>query len=315
MAQTDTDPDYPFLAADDGHLLRDLVHRAFTAHGMPARIAEGGDVHLVENWVFHLDNLARGFAQEQDPDARIQLVDAYVRSMLSTVAAEQPGDGLTEDELATRLMIRLLPQENLTETENNDIETRPFLEGVIQVLVIDHPDQVEFVSAELMERLGGWDSAYARAVENLRAHPIDAPVQRLGSVERGAVLDAIVDDSFYTASKALHAREFVEASAGRPIGEGGFYFAIPNRHQFAYCLLEDSTAASSLPPMADFTYWGWAENPGPISPLVYWHDGQRIHDIAMVDPSTHRQGTVQPLSQMQLNLPDALRETFQRLGA
>lgn len=153
-----------------------------------------------------------------------------------------------------------------------------------------------------------------RAITNLRAHRIDAPVERLGSVEGGAVLDAIVDDSFYTASKALLAREFVEASAGRPIGEGGFYFAILNRHQFAYCLLQDSTAASSLPPMADFTYWGWDENPGPISPLVYWHDGQRIHDIAMVNPSTHRQGVIQPLSEMQLNLPDALRETYQRLG-
>lgn len=31
MAQTDTDPDYPFLTAADGHLLRDLVHRAFTS--------------------------------------------------------------------------------------------------------------------------------------------------------------------------------------------------------------------------------------------------------------------------------------------
>lgn len=232
------------------------MHRAFTAHGMPARIAEGGDVHLSEDWVLHLDNLARDFAQEQEPGARIQLVEAYVRSMLSSVAAEKPGRDLSEDELTTRLMIRLLPQENLTETENADIETRPFLEGVIQVLVIDHLDRVEFVSAELMERLGGWESACARAVENVRAHPIDAPVQRLGSVERGAVLDAIVDDSFYTASTALHARDFVEASAGRPIGEGGFYFAIPNRNQFAYCLLEDSTAASSLPLMADFTYWG-----------------------------------------------------------
>lgn len=142
-------------------------------------------------------------------------------------------------------------QENLAETENADIETRPFLEGVIQVLVIDHPDRVEFVSAELMERLGGWDTASALASANIRAHTIDAPAERLGSVEAWAVLDAIVDDSFYAASKALHAREFVEASAGRPIGEGRFYFCIPNRHQFASCLLQDSNAASSLPPMAE----------------------------------------------------------------
>lgn len=46
MTQSDTDPDYPSLTAADGRLLRDLVHRAFTAHGMPARIAEGGDVHV-----------------------------------------------------------------------------------------------------------------------------------------------------------------------------------------------------------------------------------------------------------------------------
>lgn len=33
------------------------MSRASAAHGTPVRIAEGGDVHVGENWIFHLGNL------------------------------------------------------------------------------------------------------------------------------------------------------------------------------------------------------------------------------------------------------------------
>lgn len=316
MSTSSVPPDshYPFLTAADGDELRRLVHRSFAAHGADVLI-HGGDVGAGEGWLFHLDNLARSYAQEPDPRTRIRHVDAFVRSMLDSMAATGPAGGLEGEEIMARLLIRLLPEENLAETEPAGIETRPFLEGVIQVLVVDHPDRVEFVGPELLERLGGWGTVHARALENLRALRLDGPVERLGSTESGAVLDTIVDDSFYTASKALLAPEFVEAASGGPIGEGGFFFTIPDRHQFAYCLLQDSTAMTSLPPMAGFAYRGWAENPGPVSPLIYWHDGQRIHDVAMVDPAKERPGVIQQLGDLQLNLPEALQETLHRLRA
>lgn len=149
-------------------------------------------------------------------------------------------------------------------------------EGIVATLVYDLPDSVAMVHKDHFKAWGvSKPDIFRLAMENVhREEGIDR--QELG-VEAGCKLNALMGDSFFTASHAL----FLEEHLPQPLPEMGALVAIPTRHLVVYHPITDASALNALQAMLPMAIGVFQDGPGSVSPSVYWwreaawwHEGQ-----------------------------------------
>ena len=171
------------------------------------------------------------------------------------------------DEARKVIKVRLYPA---------DISGRDFMVkrepafGLLAALVLDLPQEVASVHKE--DQFNKWglheDEVFAIALQNVKEQDKTEP-QRL-DVAAGASVNALIGDSFFTASRALMLGDYLP-----PESELGAIAAIPHRHVVVFHPIIDSKALHAITAMIPMAAGMFNEGPGSISPHLYWwQDGK-----------------------------------------
>lgn len=255
------------LSSADAGALRELIRETLAENGWEPQM-HGDHAVLSDGRVFGFDNLARrvrGATDRRD-------WPSVVRSHFAIVLAGT--GGATNDVLPETIVVRLL---DVTAGTPLAFDYAPeWQPGVIEVLVADYPDRVEFLSdgrVAAMAPLGPW---FDRARWNLRRilDESDVRVERIAQGEHW--FDCAHSSSVFLATAATMLPEILPRLRPDVDLDAGVIFAVPFRHQLAFRDCRDPNAvidAVTLLPL--FASNGYANGVGPVSPHTYlWRDGQ-----------------------------------------
>jgi hypothetical protein len=222
-------------------------------------------------WSYYLDNLAASLAQ-LPLEQWSQAVDRAVNQTVAPgVAPEADGE-----ELLAALYPRVLMEASLGEEILAFFEpyAPPLGPGLVQVAAIDTPERVETLFAgDRLAPLGGWTAIYPRLLANLRA--LGRPQEAILRPESGNGAQSIHlwesdPDDFFGATRILLLDELL-AEAGDPPGPLGAVVAIPARtHLLAHVLRDRASLITCLNGLAALTQQIFHDEPGSLSPFVYY---------------------------------------------
>lgn len=248
-----------FLASVDAEMRRRSLSYEFgdgTVHVAPpdGEAADYGLLNLAqtchaagrEEWAStireHFDNAFRSSQDSAELDAKagsLENIRPYLKVRLYHVDyLEQMGGGG---------MIHRVPAEGLIETLVYD------LPGSVRTVPPDHPAKWGVETAELF-RIG---------LANVRAEP--PPARQTFEVGKGAVIQALVGDSFFTASHALFLEEHLPGPA-----RFGALVAVPHRHAVLFHAIEDMRVMEAVNSMIPIAFGMYQEGPGSLSAGLYW---------------------------------------------
>ena len=207
------------------------------------------------------------------------LIAAHLQRLLTSFEAPDPFDALPPAEVPARTFARLYGESALPPLDGHP--HREFAPGVIEMLALDLPDTVAVFRHENARTFGGWEALRQQGITNLRA----LEVERLETLNPpgGGSVDVLFGSSFYTASKALLLPSLAAELTGKHVRDGlGWLMSVPNRHQVAWHVIEDSSVIGAVNAMAYFTAAGYSDAPGPVSPHVYWWNGTGYEQLTEV---------------------------------
>ena len=257
---------------------------AFAARGLEITV-HSGHVEDADGRIFGLHNVSAACHNDpRGPTAWPEVVDAHVGRVLSDMAAPDPLDVLPLDELLDLVIVRLYEAEGVPHLDT--FPNLDFAPGVVQMLALDQPETVHILSADRVQRLGGWPLLYERGLVNLRREATGEPEQV--DAGGGASFSMLADSSVYTASRALLLPDLL---AGQVLDGAGWLFSAPNRHQLMWHVIRDATVLRALRGMALLTDAGFRDSVGPLSPHVYWWNGTEYRQLT--SPGADGQITVQ----------------------
>lgn len=90
----------------------------------------------------------------------------------------------------------------------------------------------------------------------------------------------------FVASKALVLDELARAVTGRELPADGALFTAPSRHYLAFHPLAGREAVDALNDLAAFGLGAYQDNPGPVSPRVYWWHRGTVTSLTRIDEET-----------------------------
>lgn len=191
----------------------------------------------------HFDNAFRSTRDSEELDARSGSLDA-VKSCLK---------------------VRLYHTDYLAQMGDTGLIHRVPAEGLIETLVYDLPGSVRTVPPD---HVGKWgvseDELFRIGLDNVRTeHP--QPVRQQFDVGKGAVLQALVGDSFFTASHSL----FLEDHLSSPSNFGAVV-AVPHRHAVLFHPIADMRVIGAVNSMIPIAFGMYQEGPGSLSAGIYW---------------------------------------------
>lgn len=270
------DPAFEFLSADEGRRVRGLTREAFAERGLEVTVfAE----HVADsaNRQYNLYNLAAScHNDERGRRAWESLIRDHVDKLVRAMEAPSAVETLPADELWARLYPRLTAADNLPNDPAFGYATVP-APGLRQVLALDLPDTVQTLPGDALAQLGDLAELRLRAMNNLRALPIeDHDIVKQGD---GAKFRLVTGASFFTSSRVLVLDELAER-VGDTIGPYGALVAMPFRHLLAFHPIEGADVLPSLNALATFAAFRYEEAPGPVSPYVYWWRPGRLVQLS-----------------------------------
>ncbi len=182
-------------------------------------------------------------------------------------AAKESGDldALAADFPRARrlLKVRLYHPDYLSAVEGR-LAHEALADGLLQVLVYDFPTTISTVKPEHAASWGRpMDELFAIALDNVRAN--DPPRRENLELPDGAVVQALVGESFFVASQALA----LEDHLGDPPRYGALV-SVPHRHIVLYHPIRDRSVIQAIHAMIPMTQHFYQEGPGSISPSLYW---------------------------------------------
>jgi hypothetical protein len=201
---------------------------------------------------------------------------------MANVAAGDPFEGLSQDEVLARTYTRLWEASSLP----GGAAHYPHLEfapGLLEVISLAVPHGVATFNADRVEQFGGWDLLRAQGLDNLSRRPVEQ-IERFEPPTGGAFFVSR-GDSIYTASQALLMPHFgyaVEKSLDAGLG---WLISMPNRHELCWHLISDSTVIESLAGMAWYAQWQHLGAAGPLSPHVFWGTGHGYEQVTGYQPN------------------------------
>jgi hypothetical protein len=197
----------------------------------------------------HFDNAFRSSRDAQELDARAGALE-NVRSWIK---------------------VRLYHTDYLSQMGDTGLVHRQPADGLIETLVYDLPGSVRTVPPGHVRSWGVPEEELFRlGLANVRAER-PGPVLQSFDIGKGAVLRALVGDSFFTASHVL----FLEEHLGdRP--EFGALVAVPHRHAALFYPIIDLGVLAAVNSMIPIAFGMYQEGPGSLSSGIYWWRAGRL---------------------------------------
>jgi len=258
----------PFLSVKDAGLVRLLFLEALTERGL--ELVADSDGNLRDAGGSHYGLRTIGVLCRDHPGGKAgwpELIARYADALLNghreygqAAAAMNPEQARDLVHLTIRRAASLGP------AVAGHRAAPEFAPGLLELLALDMPQATLLLDDGDVARLGGRKSLREAALANLRALPVPRH-QRLGTPD--AHVEAIIDDSHFTASRVLVMPDLVSRVLGA-IAPHGVLAAIPARNFVFIHVLADHTAARSLGLMAEVARAAYAREQTPISPDVFW---------------------------------------------
>ena len=146
------------------------------------------------------------------------------------------------------------------------------------MLALDLPETVAVFNHDSANKFGGWEALGRQGLENLRG--LEAEQLEILPAPGGGTFNALLGESVYTASRALLLPSLAAELTGQRVQEQfGWLKSIPNRHQVAWHIIEDTTVINAVNGMARFTALGYADAAGSVSPHVFWWNGTSYEQL------------------------------------
>jgi hypothetical protein len=278
------DGEFAFLSEAEAARLRTFVREAFTERGIEVTV-EPGRVTTDSGWRFGLSNLAAVCHNDsRGPRCWRRLVDEHVERAVRSVAGPQALRVLPHERLLAQLYPRLVPSDpSLLKAFGYGPQSVP---GLLEVLALDLPETVDMLTADSLSDLGEITALRDRAFQNLRT--VRAEKHRVVREKDGSHFDVLVGGSYFIASLALVVDEVARHYAKDAPAPHGILVALPHRHQLAFHVIRDRSAAPSLHTMARFAAVGFEQSPGALSPSVFWwHEGSFTRVATQDDAGLH----------------------------
>lgn len=175
------------------------------------------------------------------------------------------------DNVREWLKVRLYHTDYLSQMGDSGLVHRQPADGLIETLVYDLPGSVRTVPPDHVRAWGvALEDLFRLGLANVRAER-PAPVLQTFDVGKGAVLRALVGDSFFTASHILFLEEHL-----RETPEFGALVAVPHRHAALFHPITDMGVMSAVNSMIPIAFGMYQEGPGSLSSGIYWWKGGRL---------------------------------------
>ncbi|WP_331717354.1 hypothetical protein [Yinghuangia sp. ASG 101] len=271
------DAAFEFLSADEGRRMRVLTREAFAERGLEVTVFAD---HLTDsaNRRYKLHDIAAScHNNERGRRAWESLIHDHVDKLVRAREAPSAVETMPADELWARLYPRLTAADTLPNDPGFGYATVP-APGLREVLALDLPEVVQTLPSEALGRLGDLAELRLRAMNNLRALPIED--HDMVKQDDGARFRLVVGASFFTSSRVLVLDELAERLSGETIGPHGALVAMPSRHLLAFHPISGTDVLPSLNALATFAAHRYDEAPGPVSPYVYWWRAGRLVQLS-----------------------------------
>ncbi|GAA4215662.1 hypothetical protein [Actinocatenispora rupis] len=259
-----TDADLPVLTTDQADRLRAEARAAFARRGVDVT-GDGAELRAGDRR-FPLHTVAQKVRQA-DEQYWPQVIDAHVGALFGT---PDSADDLTDDDLLAGTYLRLLPDDFAPDPAAFRY-VRPVAAGLVAALAVDLPQAVQVLDDATVARLDA-DAAWAAGHRNLAALPVED--HQVAERPDGARIHLVNGASMFVASMALTLPDLLRRTTGAEPPADGVLVAVPWRHHIAFHPIVDATALTALNDMTAYAVGAHADNPGPLSPRLYWwHDG------------------------------------------
>ena len=277
-AETETpDSDITFMSVSTANTFRTVAREVFAELGLEVDIYPG---HA-------LDASGRGFGfwnvaalcSTAPQSAWRSIIADHIRNVLTSFDSPDPFAALPPAEVRNRTFARLYEESAIPGLENHPY--REFAPGVVEMLALDLPETVAVFRHENARDHGGWEALRQQGMVNLQGLEVELVTT---APPEGGSFTVLSGESFFTASRALLLPGLATQITGKTEREGlGWLLSIPCRHQVLWHLVEDMSVVAAVEHMSRFAAAGYAELPGPLSPHVYWWNGEGYDQLTHTD--------------------------------
>jgi hypothetical protein len=216
------------------------------------------------------------------------LIDDHIRRVTTPT---QHLDELSAEEFVSGLYLRIVDETTLPNVEELALK-RELAPRLIEVVSVDLPDSVATPPADELLAHGPLDELVERGRRNLLALLASGEIQsEIVGARRGGRYVTVTGEPYFTASLALVLSEAIEHFSGETDVGRGVLVAVPFRHQLLYRVADGPDADRAIDEMFRVARLAYHDEPGPISPHVYWVRNHRWVQVTSVEggkPKVHR---------------------------
>jgi|GEM_PF-1118108 len=265
------DAHLPFLSQAQADRVRALFRLAMAERGRETMI-RGGHIEGDGPTYFGLWNVA--VACHQSPRGERAWPKIVARHAdIVTAAANTDIDGelagRTLADLPGRVYPHIVPERTMGGSRPLPQYARLLAPGLAEMLVLDQPKTVAYLSDMQVERLGGAAAVRAAAMTSLRLLP-SLTVHHAGQPGAGHC-DFILDESAYTADRLLVLPHMLAQLTGETTAPHGVLTCMPTRQMVMFHVIRDvGSLLPSLELMARIGYARFSEGRHRLSPHVFW---------------------------------------------
>jgi len=271
------DVEYPFLSADQGRWLRDLVRDAFLVRGVDVRLSPGY-AEATDGTLYDLADVAdRCHNAPGDQRDWGNIVNDHVAFILDGQTPD-PLDSLSVEEVFSRAFLRVYDRASLGEGDGYSY-ARPVVGKLVELLVLDLDDKVQILHRAQLERLD-WNALHSAALAHLLGEPID---DYAVFTDNGGTIHVAYGQSPYIASKLLILPDVLARTIGKREPPFGVLVAVPNVHEIAFHPIVDQSVVPSIEQLSVFAAQSFSEEDGSVSPFVYWWQQGRLTQMTRFD--------------------------------
>ncbi len=194
-------------------------------------------------------------------DSWARVVHTWLDTLLDSESTDTKEMLARFDSIRPLLKARLLPW---GVGEPSALVSRPVAPGLDITLMADLPEVVRSVAPSDALPWGvPEDELFRIALANVRAQ--DQPIIQELPGENGAALIALTGSSFFTATHALWADQFVDSNP-----ENGLLLAVPNRHTVLVHPVRDRSVVDAVHTITVAADQVHGSGLGAISPVLWW---------------------------------------------
>ncbi|MFC8827188.1 hypothetical protein ACFT9I_17820 [Streptomyces sp. NPDC057137] len=292
MSSSDTH--LPSLTTEQAERLRELVRGYHARRGNSVTVS--GDTVHSDRGTQALYNLAE-LCRRAEPGAWPGIVEHHFNALdAATRSAEAgagavAGPGAWAEDIRRSVYLRLVPDDAIpAEAASSFSYTRPVATGLLEALALDLPDSVRLLDDRDVGR-AGLEELRSAGRANLVDEPVDYDLTRTDS---RAVVHLVTGESMFVASKALVLDDVARSLIGRELPQDGALFTVPSRHFLVFHPLEDANAVGAINDLAAFGLGAHQDNPGPLSPRIYWWHKGAVTCLTEIDNATMSFSIVPP---------------------